>query len=936
MKTVKFFNSFIFVGILLMLNIHCQKNPTNPFGNESTRYSNDAVALQESTLKEIVSYDSTTGAIIFTKTARQAAEMKIGNILLGTPCANAPFGFLRRVENINTSTNNIIIETSQATLEDAFEELDLEYPDTLNFEDIQNSGKLLKGMSLSKAASGTGINLNFLKVIIYDRDGNNQTTDDQIRADGSITFSPSFDFKIKISWFKLKKLRFVSAIHEEMRLQIDCAANIKKSVTIPITTIKFTPIPIGYIVLVPQLDIFMSAGALVIGGLDFGAVQNATLVAGLEYADKNWNKISDFNASFEPTRIDVNAMASILAEVSPELSIKLYDVAGPTVKLIGYAELLTRIPAQPWWGLYAGIKAGVGVSVKVLGHSFANKYLPILDYREEIARAQDVYHMVTKPTKPTGPNNVMVNQAVQYTTAAKCSKNHDVEYQFVWGDGSVSDWGGSTGTHSYNVIGIRRIKAVARCTQDRDVCSVSSEVSLIRIQGFSMNVTPAILLLDPSANSQSSFNISANTSWNVSDDAGWLMISPTSGSGDQSITVTATEANASTSPRSATVTISGSGVGSKTITVTQNGASAYLNASPINLILEPTANSQSSFDISTNTSWHIHDDAGWLAVSATSGSGDRTIRVMATGSNASASSRSATVTVNGSGVDSITVTVTQNGANAYLIAAPISLLLDPSANSQSSFDISTNTNWHIHDDAGWLSVSATSGSGDRTITVTANGSNTSASSRSATVTILGSGVGSKTISVTQNGASAYLNVNPSRLSVERSANSQSSFNISSNTSWNISDNAGWLTLSTTGGSGDLTITVTATEANTTASSRGALVTISGAGIDSKTVTVTQLGVSLYFNVTPSSLSLDGYEGSQSSFDISSNTSWNISDDAGWLTVSPTSGSGNLTITVTTIEHNPSYTTPRSATVTISGSGAVSKTVIVTQTQYGGM
>lgn len=61
-------------------------------------------------------------------------------------------------------------------------------------------------------------------------------------------------------------------------------------------------------------------------------------------------------------------------------------------------------------------------------------------------------------------------------------------------------------------------------------------------------------------------------------------------------------------------------------------------------------------------------------------------------------------------------------------------------------------------------------------------------------------------------------------------------------------------------------------------------------------------------------------GSKVQFAVSSNISWQISASAPWLGVSPTSGAGNAVVTLTANTANTS-TSPRSASITISGNGA---------------
>jgi len=94
----------------------------------------------------------------------------------------------------------------------------------------------------------------------------------------------------------------------------------------------------------------------------------------------------------------------------------------------------------------------------------------------------------------------------------------------------------------------------------------------------------------------------------------------------------------------------------------------------------------------------------------------------------------------------------------------------------------------------------------------------------------------------------------------------------------------------------------------------------------ESVTVTQAGATPYLSVTPPNQDVSSVAGN-TTFDISSNISWSVTDDADWLTVSPINGSNNETITAD-YEENTTIDS-RTATITISGNG-LTETVTVTQ------
>jgi mannan endo-1,4-beta-mannosidase len=86
-------------------------------------------------------------------------------------------------------------------------------------------------------------------------------------------------------------------------------------------------------------------------------------------------------------------------------------------------------------------------------------------------------------------------------------------------------------------------------------------------------------------------------------------------------------------------------------------------------------------------------------------------------------------------------------------------------------------------------------------------------------------------------SSAVLKVSTSRITIEGAGNSTQTFNIFSNMKWSITCDSSWLSFSSVADSGDASITVTALR--NTDYTRKATVTVSGIGVTSKKITVTQ-------------------------------------------------------------------------------------------------
>jgi len=431
---------------------------------------------------------------------------------------------------------------------------------------------------------------------------------------------------------------------------------------------------------------------------------------------------------------------------------------------------------------------------------------------------------------------------------------------------------------------------------------------------FTLAVTPSERGVEHTGGN-TTFSVASNTSWTVSDDAGWLSITPENGSGNGTITATYTE-NTSTTQRVGTIRISGGGI-TRVVTVIQAPVPFALAVTPSQRSVEDKGGS-TTFSVTSNTDWIVSDDAEWLSVLPGSGSGNGTITATYT-ENPNTVVRSGTITINGGGITR-TVKVTQ-------AARPFALEVTPSERSvgdkggSTTFSVTSNTDWTISEDVEWISATPLSGSGNQTITVTYT-DNPVTVQRSGTITVNGGGI-TRTLTLTQAAQPFALEVTPSERSVEDKGGS-TTFSVTSNTDWTISEDVEWLNGTPENGSGIGTITVTYTD-NPVTNQRTGTITVNGGGI-TRTVTLTQAAQPFALEVTPSERSVED-KGGSTTFSVTSNTDWIVSEDVEWLNGTPENGSGNGTITVTYTD-NP-VTNQRSGIIIVNG-GGITDTVLIQQ------
>ncbi|HQJ65960.1 MAG TPA: BACON domain-containing carbohydrate-binding protein, partial [bacterium] len=434
--------------------------------------------------------------------------------------------------------------------------------------------------------------------------------------------------------------------------------------------------------------------------------------------------------------------------------------------------------------------------------------------------------------------------------------------------------------------------------------------------GIAANLTLSAISLSFGAGSSSTtISITSNVSWSISDDAAWMSVLPVSGTNNADVSITVT-ANPSISSRSGTVTVTGGGL-TRTITVTQSGAPAALMASPVSLSFGAGPGS-TTFAITSNISWKITNDAGWLSVTPASGANDA-VATVTVNANAGTTSRTGTITLSGSGITR-TVTILQSGDAAVLTVNPGSLAFEADSTSKSIM-VTSNISWSVSDNAPWIFESPANGVNNGSVSILVS-SNRSITARSGTVTVSGGGI-NRSVNITQSAAAPAVTLDPPGLSFAADSGS-SRFSITTNVPWSASANTPWITLTPISGPNDADVTVHVS-ANPSTTIRSGVITVIGGGV-TRTLSVSQAGSAAALSLAPPELAF-GAESSKKSFAVTSNVSWSAAADAAWIVLSPTSGQNDTTLVVS-VTANLS-TSSRTGIVVVTG-GGVTRTVAVTQ------
>src|SRR5437762_1907371 len=387
----------------------------------------------------------------------------------------------------------------------------------------------------------------------------------------------------------------------------------------------------------------------------------------------------------------------------------------------------------------------------------------------------------------------------------------------------------------------------------------------------------------------------AGCPWTAASSVPWIVVGAgANGSGNGAVRLDVA-ANTSTSDRSGMVTIAG-----QTFAVTQAAAPP-----PCTFTVTPSAQSFPSAGgngtvaiagSQAGCAWTASSAAPWIALGATSGTGDGSVAfsVAANGGG----DRSGNLTVAGR---TLTMTQTAPPPPCTFAISPASGSAPPEGGSATTAITATSAtgatcSWSATSNAPWLTITGpASGTGSGSVTVTAAAN--SGAARSGTVAISGQ-------TFTMNQAAAppppppppcTFNVSPSSQSVATGGGT-GSFAISASAStctWTASSGAPWITI-TGGASGTGSGTTTFSAAANGGADRSGSLSIAGVG-----VTVTQPAAPppppCTFSSSPESQAFDatGGSGTVSVAASSSTCAWTASSGASWITIaSGGSGAGN--------------------------------------------
>ena len=418
--------------------------------------------------------------------------------------------------------------------------------------------------------------------------------------------------------------------------------------------------------------------------------------------------------------------------------------------------------------------------------------------------------------------------------------------------------------------------------------------------------------------------ITSNADWSITNIPSWLSVSRSSGSGSGSITLV-TSANTLAQSRSAILTFTAMNT-TISLRVNQDAATAVIQLGVKSIEASRYSGSSQVYLTTNGAEWVATGMPDWLNVSPSSGTGS-TYVTFSWSENSIAVGRNSTITFT-AGEQSSSVDVTQAAAPGIISIDATQKNIDAAATEFNVNITTNNSEWYITENLSWVSVSQTEGINNSTISILCDENLTSSSRYGYIYFYTKDGSQSRSLYISQ--AGQYILTLDTTSVTFRGDKATQTIPFTSNSYWYASTTESWISLSRTSGSTSYTSTDVTAAANNTGVTRSGKVIFRLGDSYTKEVIITQYYIP---TLTSSATELRAPARSSShSVSIEANTAWNITTDATWCTVAPSTSSGNGEVVISVTE-NPNYE-ERTATITITageaGPGYTNSTITITQ------
>jgi hypothetical protein len=357
------------------------------------------------TQNALTAFDPSTGRMTFSGSTSTLASLKAGDVLVGEPSANAASGYLRKVTSITTSKKGgpVVVETTQARLDEAVHEGTLDAEGDLHPADLQAAVPALSGVTLSESSAlaagplDVGDGFDFHESIDVTLDG--ATSGDGVSGTGTVHIQGQLNFNagynvglgiegclsITLVCVDRFEAHLGAHVYSDLHVSGTFDGHLQKEVVL--STHYFHPIvffigPIP-VVLIPVVRAVAGINGDAHVEFSFQSQVTGDIAYGAKWTDPDDGGIGWENVSSEPTLsgsadADVEASMEVRAYAGANAQLLLYGVAGPGIQANAGLRALVQFPHDPLWEIWGRADGKLFFSVDLGG------VLTLAEYKTDV------------------------------------------------------------------------------------------------------------------------------------------------------------------------------------------------------------------------------------------------------------------------------------------------------------------------------------------------------------------------------------------------------------------------------------------------------------------------------------------------------------------------------------------------------------------------
>jgi hypothetical protein len=303
----------------------------------------------------------------------QTSGLDAGDVIVGRPTAALPEGIFAKVTAVAAGGSSVT--TGPATLDEVFTSAQFSADHPITQSDFTGSANVAPGVRLMRSRvvrPDTRLLTFRLADASVSKTAGLSTDFGPVKVDGTITLKITVHVSGAIGWNGVKSF----AASETSTVSSDLKASVTKQLSFSeertlaswgagqLTgfTVMVGPVPLYF---QPELSIFAGVNGQFAAGVETAVHCEASGSLGVTYQPPNFSTTKGFQTKKSFTPPTLYASGAVKAYAGAQLGLKLYDLAGPYMRLDGYAQLAADTRETPWWTLKAGLEGSVGAQIGV-------------------------------------------------------------------------------------------------------------------------------------------------------------------------------------------------------------------------------------------------------------------------------------------------------------------------------------------------------------------------------------------------------------------------------------------------------------------------------------------------------------------------------------------------------------------------------------------